>query len=79
MDDDEYGEDGQDMKGLTKKDIHTLNEQRRRDIIKVCCIATSTYVRVRPLNNRHTLEPVTLSFCVEVVRISITVACTGVY
>ena len=51
MDDDEYGEDGQDMKGLTKKDIHTLNEQRRRDIIKVCCIATSTYVRVRPLNN----------------------------
>ena len=34
----EYDEDGEgddDAKGLTKKDIHTLNEQRRRDIIKV--------------------------------------------
>ena len=34
-DDEDYGEESLDMKGLSKKDIHTLNEQRRRDIIKV--------------------------------------------
>ena len=28
-------EDMMDQKGLTKKDIHMLNEQRRRDLIKV--------------------------------------------
>ncbi len=34
-DDEDYGEEGFDQKGLTKKDIHTLNEQRRRDVIRV--------------------------------------------
>lgn len=29
------GEESLDEKALTKRDIHTLNEQRRRDIIKV--------------------------------------------
>ena len=29
------GEETIDEKALTKRDIHTLNEQRRRDIIKV--------------------------------------------
>ena len=29
------GEEVVDEKALTKRDIHTLNEQRRRDIIKV--------------------------------------------
>ncbi|XP_064397510.1 max-like protein X [Halichondria panicea] len=33
-DDEDYGEEGFDQKGLTKKDIHTLNEQRRRDVIR---------------------------------------------
>ena len=27
--------EGDDLRGLSKRDIHTLNEQRRRDIIKV--------------------------------------------
>ena len=31
----EDGEEMVDEKALTKRDIHTLNEQRRRDIIKV--------------------------------------------
>ncbi len=35
-DDDMCGEDMLDQKSLTKKDIHTINEQKRRDIIKVC-------------------------------------------
>ena len=26
--------EGDDLRGLSKRDIHTLNEQRRRDIIK---------------------------------------------
>ena len=34
--DGDMGEEGADQKELTKKDIHTLNEQRRRDVIKVC-------------------------------------------
>jgi len=33
--DDMGGEDSMDQQGLTKKDIHTINEQKRRDIIKV--------------------------------------------
>ena len=33
---DEEGEDS-DGRGLSKRDIHTLNEQRRRDVIKVRC------------------------------------------
>lgn len=32
---DDDGEGDESEKGLTKKDIHTLNEQRRRDLIKV--------------------------------------------
>ena len=32
---DEDGEMTEDSKELTKKDIHTLNEQKRRDMIKV--------------------------------------------
>lgn len=32
---DEDGEMAEDSKELTKKDIHTLNEQKRRDMIKV--------------------------------------------
>lgn len=28
-------EDGGDSKNLTKRDIHTINEQKRRDVIKV--------------------------------------------
>ncbi len=34
-DDEDYGDESLDQKGLTKKDIHTLNEQRRRDVIRV--------------------------------------------
>jgi len=34
-DDGDMVDDVIDQKGLTKKDIHTLNEQRRRDLIKV--------------------------------------------
>ena len=32
---DGLGDDGMDVKGLSKRDMHTLNEQRRRDSIKV--------------------------------------------
>lgn len=34
-DDEMIGDDALDLKELTKKDIHTINEQRRRDTIKV--------------------------------------------
>ena len=32
---DGLGDDAIDVKGLSKRDMHTLNEQRRRDSIKV--------------------------------------------
>lgn len=35
-DDEDMADDSMDQKELTKKDIHTLNEQKRRDNIKVC-------------------------------------------
>ena len=42
---DGLGDDGIDVKGLSKRDMHTLNEQRRRDSIKVrvsSCVYTCT-------------------------------------
>ena len=45
-DDDFEGlDDSLDMKGLSKRDMHTLNEQRRRDSIKVSYTYTFSLVR----------------------------------
>ena len=33
------GEEALDSQNLSKRDIHTLNEQRRRDLIKVHAVA----------------------------------------
>lgn len=38
------GEEAIDEKALTKRDIHTLNEQRRRDVIKVWYCSLVMYI-----------------------------------
>lgn len=48
-------DDALDMKGLSKRDMHTLNEQRRRDSIKVSnFLHTCTCTRV--IHSWHVLE-----------------------